>query len=187
MSIDVIENFFKDGVTHFLTINPYKNHKDYDKYQNISKVYDKLRRRCSKLFIVREQYKLGGYHYHAIVQKYVHKPVKGLRVHAQRVGGKVGVPNWDPNVKPKEPEGVVDVRPSELYREFPSWITFNPSKLVDWIFMHNLKIKGKMTSHVTGLKTRDRVKKRRTHLGRVVRYMFKEHPLVQYQDWILKR
>lgn len=169
---------FKNQKVYFLTINPHKRHKSYARFQSIGKVSDRLRSRSRSHFIVREEYKEGGYHFHAICTGFDDKPIVGLRVHCQTVGPKVGKPEFDPDVEPAPPESAMP-----RAHEFPSWWNYNPTPIMDFIYLHLIKIKGKCQSYSTGRRARARNNKRMTHLQRVVTYMFKEHPTKQYTDW----
>lgn len=176
-----VARHFKNQKVYFLTINPHKKHKHFQRFQSISKVSDRLRARCRMHFIVQEDYKDGGKHYHAIAVGYKNDPIVGLRVHCQVVGPKVNSPEFDPEVEPKRPEGV---DPSELPYEFPQWIQFNPMELIDWVYVHSIRQKEKMISQRQGLKARVRNKKRSTHLQRVIKYILKDNPVIQYKDWM---
>lgn len=177
----IITKMFKSRKSFFLTLNPYKKHKNFSKFQSISKVFDRLRPQCKYIFMVRESYKDGGYHYHAIVAGYEPKPIKGLRVHAQCVGPKGKKPCFDPEVEPRQPESSM---PSA--REFPTWWNYNPVPIMDFIYWHIIKVKRKMTNRSTAQRARARQKTRNTHLGRITKYILKDNPKYQYTDWISK-
>lgn len=174
-----VSKLFKSRKSFFLTLNPYKKHQNFTKFQQIGKVYDRLRRQCDRLFMVRESYKEGGFHYHAIVSGYKPKPIKGLRVHCQDIGPKGKKPTFDPTVEPKHCVGAIP-----NIREFPTWWNYNPVPIMDWVYFHISKQKEKMINRSTALRARARQKVRKTNLDRVIAYILKEDPQHLYTDWI---
>ena len=75
-------NFF------FITIHPYRQHRDFSKNQNISKIYDKVRRKLQHVFIVKEvNKKEGAHHYHVIgyARKGLEMKLRGLKIWVQPI------------------------------------------------------------------------------------------------------
>lgn len=86
---DVIEDviqYFNKKTTFFITLNPYKSGRKYDRYQKLGPVSDWFRRRKIGHFIIRETNTDGSAHYHLIADTIPSSTMKDMNIDVKEIG-----------------------------------------------------------------------------------------------------
>jgi len=154
----------------FITIHPYKKHKQFDKHQILSKVSDKIRKRMGPYVMTREANKIKGHHhYHVLgyLPKDKNIQMRGFKIWSRRVGS-LATPRFT-SVKQIHDEFYADDENVENdYYLTKVFTQINEGK-------------------ACGLAYWKQKKSNKDHTHDIIRYMFKtfdDYPLL-YQDYIL--
>lgn len=174
---------------YFITLNPYKKDKRYKAYQRIGRVSDWLRRHCRSHFVVREYNHTGDCHYHAIATMFDGQKMLGMNQLTKVVGG----PSKEPTILTHD-----DVE-AKLFHEESEFDQKNSDEMFDVLriffdvsdvptiydnfkrYLFSLKDKQMKKSRYQRVKKKK--KERKGHLEKVIHYMLKDNPILEYNDW----
>lgn len=187
------------GISYFITLQPYKKHKSYQRLQKIGPVYDRLRKKGFKnIFIVQETNGVGDKHYHALVTGAAGWQAwdsAGLKIHVARVGGDVARP---------DPPSREDIEHKEdrMIDDILNEVVESLSSEVEWLAKHRKLFNATVDLLCCCLKrqkdaaAKERLKQRRKlrkvelggDVGRIVNYMLKEvgADLIPYENFIFE-
>lgn len=177
-------SFFTTLATTFITLNPYKKHKNFHRYQSISRVSDLLRKKLKRSYlIVQEENPDGSAHYHVLAHGYKEGclvKLKGFNIDVRPVGR--SSPRCIPSLD----------QPPTTYQDHQYWDVIQPLKiemehhhLYDTTVSLLLYIHKKQHKSSLSYKARQRREYRKTNNSQVLNYMFKsiEYPM-EYENYI---
>lgn len=177
---------FKGKVLHFITMNPYKKGKRFQKLQRIGAAFDVLKKYSPHFLIVREFNPDGTSHYHALCSKLDTDklPPKNMTFFVERVGGEVQ-PRSIPEPGPTGPTTLLDQE---------KWQVLDPLLEELGCHHHLLNATKRLLSYIWNMQRKARAKYSRsakasyleTHVTRVLSYMSKDFniPPTVFHDYI---
>lgn len=184
ITMETLHKVLKKKTSYFVTMNPYKKGKYFDKFQKIGRAYDILKRYATAFYLVREFNPDGTSHYHAVCGgfKANKAPPKGCTFYVERVGGDVAPRSFDSETPPTTLESVISQR---IYPSLKEELGEH-HHMLDLTYNYLLSLATKQIKCLSAQRARCKKLVMGGHLARVINYMNKTTPSVEYQDYMFK-